>query len=354
MKKALLIILIFLSAKFSYSQVGINANGALPDPSAMLDVSSTTKGMLVPRMTSGQRTGIASPAKGLLVFDNETSSFWYYNGSTWSNLTSSEGFTLPYSQTIMNGSNAFDISNFGTGTAIKGFASNVNSNGVYGETTNGSGVKGYSNNVGSVAVFGSSLQGTGVKAYSVSGTALDVIGNVKISGGNTNPSSGAVLTSDANGNAVWKNRKVGFTAKQELGQSVAYNSFAKLTFDDVSYDAGDDYHTSSEAPDNNSFVAPVSGFYHFSAAANLRITSATTNIISGNLILSRNNTGFAAGVANKSIDTPSYSETYVQVVGDVRLFAGDRVTVQGWAINNGDLPTSASSKRFSGHLVFAD
>ena len=52
-----------------------------PNASAQLDVSSTAKGMLVPRMTTAQRTAIASPAKGLLVFDNGTSSFWFYSGT---------------------------------------------------------------------------------------------------------------------------------------------------------------------------------------------------------------------------------------------------------------------------------
>ncbi|MEM6347082.1 MAG: tail fiber domain-containing protein [Bacteroidota bacterium] len=58
--------------------VGINANGNAPDPSAMLDVQATDKGLLIPRMTSTNRTTIASPAEGLMVFDQTTNSFWYY------------------------------------------------------------------------------------------------------------------------------------------------------------------------------------------------------------------------------------------------------------------------------------
>jgi hypothetical protein len=66
--------------------VGINTTGAIPDPSAMLDVSSTTKGLLIPRLTSAQRVAIVSPANGLMVYDNSTASFWYYNGSAWEEL----------------------------------------------------------------------------------------------------------------------------------------------------------------------------------------------------------------------------------------------------------------------------
>jgi len=70
------------------AQVGINEDNTQPDASALLDVKSTTKGMLVPRMTTTQRNLISSPATGLLVFDTTTGSFWFYNGS-WTDLSSS-------------------------------------------------------------------------------------------------------------------------------------------------------------------------------------------------------------------------------------------------------------------------
>ncbi len=53
--------------------VGINSTGAPADPSAALDVSSTTKGALVPRMTAAQKTAIASPATGLINLSNRWS-----------------------------------------------------------------------------------------------------------------------------------------------------------------------------------------------------------------------------------------------------------------------------------------
>src|SRR5512145_2430055 len=56
--------------------------------SAMLDVKSVTKGMLVPRVTTAQRTAISSPATGLMVFDTDLNSFYFYNGTAWTNLTS--------------------------------------------------------------------------------------------------------------------------------------------------------------------------------------------------------------------------------------------------------------------------
>ncbi|MEP7144931.1 MAG: hypothetical protein ABI707_18750 [Ferruginibacter sp.] len=92
MKNLILISLIFLSSIVSYSQsVGISIDGSVPDPSAMLDVKSTTKGLLIPRMSSAERTGILNPAVGLLVYDDETASFWYYKAAGWSELVTGAG-----------------------------------------------------------------------------------------------------------------------------------------------------------------------------------------------------------------------------------------------------------------------
>jgi len=69
----------------TFAQNGVSiGTGSPADPSSMLDITSTTKGVLVTRMTSGQRTAIASPANGLLVYQTDApAGFWYFNGSTW-------------------------------------------------------------------------------------------------------------------------------------------------------------------------------------------------------------------------------------------------------------------------------
>ena len=79
---------------------GITQNIAVTDdesytanPSAMLDVKSISKGLLVPRLTSSQRTSISTPATGLLVFDTDLSQFYYFNGTSWENL-SAEGIWI--------------------------------------------------------------------------------------------------------------------------------------------------------------------------------------------------------------------------------------------------------------------
>jgi hypothetical protein len=55
-----------------------------PDASSKLDITSTTQGLLMPRMTMAQRDLIASPATGLLIFQtNNTPGFYYYDGAAW-------------------------------------------------------------------------------------------------------------------------------------------------------------------------------------------------------------------------------------------------------------------------------
>ena len=87
-KSCSFLILLF-TACIAQAQVAINTTAANPDNSAMLDITSTTKGMLIPRMTTGQRVSIASPAAGLLVYDNTLSLFYYYTGSAWTPIATS-------------------------------------------------------------------------------------------------------------------------------------------------------------------------------------------------------------------------------------------------------------------------
>ena len=65
------------------AQVGINIE--TPDASAALDITSTTGGLLMPRMTNAQRLAIETPAAGLMIYQTDgTAGFYYYNGSSWS------------------------------------------------------------------------------------------------------------------------------------------------------------------------------------------------------------------------------------------------------------------------------
>ena len=83
MKKITTLIILLATVFTANAQNNIGI-GTAPNASAKLDVSSTTQGMLVPRMTSIQRNAIATPAIGLMVYQTDgVTGFYYYNGSSW-------------------------------------------------------------------------------------------------------------------------------------------------------------------------------------------------------------------------------------------------------------------------------
>lgn len=80
-----LLISLFAAQKAVAQGVAINATSSRADTSAMMDIASTTKGMLIPRMTTTQRNAIPLPATGLMIFQTDgTAGFYYYTGSAWS------------------------------------------------------------------------------------------------------------------------------------------------------------------------------------------------------------------------------------------------------------------------------
>ena len=82
----LLFLLLFIMVNISHAQQGvsINSTGTAANASAMLDVSSTTKGALIPRMTNAQVIAIASPATGLFIYQTDIDSgLYYYSGNRW-------------------------------------------------------------------------------------------------------------------------------------------------------------------------------------------------------------------------------------------------------------------------------
>jgi len=123
MKIIIILLLIAQSSKLAAQNVGIGTT--TPNASAQLDVSSTSKGMLIPRMTTAQRDAIAPAPAGLLVFDNNTSSFWFKGNNNWIELVdtaknswkqkANDVYTLP-------------TSNIGVRTSVPKFPIDVFSN----------------------------------------------------------------------------------------------------------------------------------------------------------------------------------------------------------------------------------
>ena len=84
MRKIILITLMLFTAS-SYAQVGINTN--TPNASSALEIESTTGGILIPRMKETQRDAIVSPVAGLMIYQtDEISGFYFYNGTAWTKI----------------------------------------------------------------------------------------------------------------------------------------------------------------------------------------------------------------------------------------------------------------------------
>ena len=73
----------FSLTNINAQNVGINATGALPDNSALLDLSSNNKGLLIPRMTSAERDAIPSPAVSLIIYNTICACTQIYAGGSW-------------------------------------------------------------------------------------------------------------------------------------------------------------------------------------------------------------------------------------------------------------------------------
>jgi hypothetical protein len=115
MKRVVLLTSIFLQSLLSHSQsVAVNTDGTPADTSAMLDVKSSIKGILIPRMSTAERQAIITPATGLLVFDNDVLTFWFFNGANWIEIGSG-GVGGSW---VVNGANIYNSNggNVGIGT----------------------------------------------------------------------------------------------------------------------------------------------------------------------------------------------------------------------------------------------
>jgi hypothetical protein len=89
MRKHFLIFIIFIMSLNAASAQNVGIGTTTPNTSAQLDISSTSKGMLIPRMTDAEKNAIVSPAPGLMVYNTNTNSFQYYNGVSWNNISHS-------------------------------------------------------------------------------------------------------------------------------------------------------------------------------------------------------------------------------------------------------------------------
>jgi hypothetical protein len=167
MKKLIYLVILIIGTMSQFDArtqgVAINNDNSAPDASAMLDVKSTNKGLLAPRMTQAQRNAITNPATGLTIFQTDGGSGLYYNAGTpaipaWSLVGNNAG------QWQNNGANIYyNLGKVGIGTSTPAAAFHVSKN-----------IPGYT------ALFGTDILGyTGATNVSIGddlGTALLYVG----------------------------------------------------------------------------------------------------------------------------------------------------------------------------------
>ena len=111
--KSLISVLSILFAFSIQAQVGIGTE--TPNTSSLLDLSSTSKGLLVPRMTEAQRNAISNPPVGLLVYQTNGQAFYYKDHFWWKILASNDN------KSFMVGSIKGGIPNYGSQNLLFGF-----------------------------------------------------------------------------------------------------------------------------------------------------------------------------------------------------------------------------------------
>jgi hypothetical protein len=186
-----------------------------------LDVTSTDKGFLPPRMTSSQRTSIQSPAAGLMVYQTDgTAGLYYYNGSAWIYIINSSTNVL----SVVNGGTGTTTST-GTGSVV------LNTNATLANPTLTSPTLGVASGT-SLALSGST------SSTSPSSGALTVAGGFGVAGqiyaggiqntpiGNTNASSGSFTTIVASGNITATGNLTGGNSNSSSISGFAGNLFA--------------------------------------------------------------------------------------------------------------------------------
>jgi hypothetical protein len=130
MKKNLFFVFIIgaSSSLFAQQNVSISDVPATPNPTSVLDVSSTTKGMLMPRMTTAQRNAIVGPANGLLVYDTDVNCVMYYSTTltSWNSLCagSSASSLIANTTTVAAGANC------PSGGVLLQLGNDTNANGI--------------------------------------------------------------------------------------------------------------------------------------------------------------------------------------------------------------------------------
>jgi hypothetical protein len=264
----ILTILLCIYVQTANAQMGVNSTGAAPNVAAMLDVRSTDKGFLMPRMTTTQRNAMPAIADGLMIYNTSIAEIQVYRGLAGWQTASRMGVPFQVTGSIpFLGSGVIEATNTGTGDAIKAFA------------TSGSALYGYG---GSTGVFGTtgSLTGTGV--YGETNTYRGVWGRGLTTGdgvyGDATTGKGVYGLTSSTGIGVYGNATVGGTAVQGFSNS-GYGGYFESSSGVglLAYSSSNYAFTAS----NTSASIPVAQFANLSGGTALELVASTAIKLTG-------------------------------------------------------------------------
>lgn len=165
MKKTFLTILVLVSS-LGQAQVGIGTTS--PDASSILDLSSTNKGLLLPRLTTSQRDAVATPIAGLMIFNTTTNKINIFVGAGWDEMNTTATYG---SIATIDCAGATNAGTMNLGTEASGVTSTISYTGGNGLAHNGqvvtsTGVTGLT----ATLTAGSFASGNGTLVYTITGT----------------------------------------------------------------------------------------------------------------------------------------------------------------------------------------
>jgi uncharacterized protein (TIGR02145 family) len=165
MKKLIPLFLILFSMN-SFAQIGIGTE--TPNAAAILDITSTSRGLLLPRMTTTQRNAIASPVAGLMIYNTTSNCMNLFNGAGWNELcgTATQGLitTINCAGATHNGT----LTSGSAASSVSSVISYTGGNGLpySGQTVTSTGVTGLTATLSA----GTMASGAGSLTYTITGT----------------------------------------------------------------------------------------------------------------------------------------------------------------------------------------
>ena len=303
----IIMILLFTGSIFAQS-VGINENGSSPNSKAMLDVSSTTKGLLPPRMTYAQKILIASPPAGLMIWCSDcgtSGEMQVNNGTIWTNLTGGPASGLPGAPTI-------GTATAGIWQALVPFTAPVSDGGSaitsYTATSNPDGKTGTLTQAGSGTITVTGLTGGTPYTFTVTATNVRGTGAASAASNSVTPVAGAIGDSYGGGIIAYilQSGDPGYSSSQAHGLIAAT----------ADQSAGIVWCT---APYYDAFVTGGTG------------TAIGTGLSNTNKIIAQNGAGtsYASGLA-RSYAGGGYSDWFLPSQDEVYKLYLNRVAIGGF------------------------